>query len=922
MNKKSIRTLSSLALAVAAASSGAYGAQLEEIIVTAQKRAESLQDVPISMTAVSGDRLEDAGVTDFQSLSEYVPNLSISENAVNTIITMRGISVGANQSFEQSVGVYVDGVHYGKSRQIRTGLFDLQQVEVLRGPQGILFGKNTLAGAINVTTAEPEMGQDGISGKIALTAESNNGEIIEGNLNYSPSDNLAFRLAFRDQADDGYMKNSFAGAPSDMPSTDEEIWRFTAMWNPGENSSVKFTHGESSYERIGANSTQMNWAPNSSLGAADAVMFGVVGTVFPTFGADVNANDGTTIFRDSTTLSGCDLESYVKAQGRYGVGSNSASSCDNDGERPEGTYTETADTALVIDIESESGYSFHSVTGRNTYDYQDGMDADWLPLNFVGRADISNYEQTSQEFRISSPADERFSFVGGVYWSESEQEIDRTVVVDGTLGYPDAVFGVTAFGNWNNVGQRSALALPVKSIATPGLKAATDAAAGEGTWDAMTLDMQDAALESFLTGGTAGALTALGSFAIPNVTMWDQAGRMSYYNQKTDTTAAFFQGTYRLTDDLTLTAGVRYTEEEKEAIASADLVSSAGDNFTTPDEGEFLALMQDALFGVYAHSFNEKRDTDQVVPAVNLQWAQSDTNNFYISYSEGFKSGGFNSVDDQNPVIEEDGTVLRTEPGVGFEYDDETAESWEIGGKHVFMDGAMNFNWAYFDSTYENQQVSTFVGLGFVVANAASSSISGLEMDMAWQATDKLRLGASLSFLDGQYDNFDKAGCTAFQASELLALNEAAPGGELRSDSPVTKAAGCQQQFLGDGSPSGSSQDISGGQLGSDYEGALTADYVSTLSNGTVWYAGIDVNFVDDYYMTGDLDPIDVQKGYEKVNLRLGLKGDDWDLMFFGRNITNEITAAGAADTPLASGAHFRYMAPGEIYGARFSYSF
>ena len=73
---------------------------------------------------------------------------------------------------------------------------------------------------------------------------------------------------------------------------------------------------------------------------------------------------------------------------------------------------------LVIDIESDSGYSFHSVTGRNTYDYQDGMDADWMPVQFVGRSDISNYEQTSQEFRIASPTDERFSFVAGVYWSE------------------------------------------------------------------------------------------------------------------------------------------------------------------------------------------------------------------------------------------------------------------------------------------------------------------------------------------------------------------------------------------------------------------------------------------------------------------------------------------------------------------------
>jgi len=919
--KTSFRNMSALALAIATASGGALGAQLEEIIVTAQKRAQSLQDVPISMTAVSGQKMDDSGITNFEQLSEFVPNLSITENAVNTIISMRGISIGANQSFEQSVGVYVDGVHFGKSRQLRTGLFDLQQIEVLRGPQGILFGKNTLAGAINVTTAEPEMGSEGLNGKIAVTAESNDGETIEGNLNYSPADNLAFRLAFRDQEDDGYMTNSFPGAPTSMPTTDEQIWRFTTMWNPSENSSVKFTQSESKFERIGASSTQMNWLPNDPVGAADGVMFALVDMVFPKFGAEANANDGSHMYRDSITLGGCALEEHVKNEGRYNIGSNSSAACDAGGERPEGTYTETKDTSLIIDIKSDSGYTFHSVTGRNTYDYQDGIDADWLPVEFIGRADISNYEQTSQEFRISSPTDERFSFVAGVYWSEAEQEIDRVVQVNGTLGYPDAVTGITTVGNWNNVGQSSALALPVKSIATPGLKAATDEAFEAGTWDSMTLDAQDAALEDFLTGGSPQAAMALASFAIEDQTMWRTAGRVSYYNQKTDTTAVFFQGTYELTDDLTLTAGVRYTEEEKSAIASADLTSSTT-GYATLDTNPYLALMQAGLFEVYAHSFNEKRSTNQVIPAMNLQWAQSDTNNFYVSYSEGFKSGGFNSVDDQNPVIEADGTILSTVPGVGFEYDDETAESWEIGGKHVLMDGAMNFNWAYFDSTYEDQQVSTFVGLGFVVANAASSSISGLEMDMAWQATDELRLSASLAFLDGQYDNFDAAGCTAIQASALLALNKAAPGGELRSNSPVTIAAGCQQQFLGDGTPSGSSQDISGGQLGTDYSGSLSADYVSALSNGTVWYTGIDLNFTDDYFMTGDLDPVDVQKGYEKVNLRMGLRGDEWDLMVFGRNITDEITAAGAADTPLASGAHFRYMAPGRIYGARFSYSF
>ena len=171
MKTTSFRTLSALAVAIGTIPSGASAAQLEEVIVTAQKRAESLQDVPISMTAISGDKISEANIQTMGDLSSYVPNLGISENAVNSIISMRGIGVGANQSFEQSVGVYVDGIHYGKSRQVRTGLFDLAQVEVLRGPQGILFGKNTLAGAINVTSASAVVG-DAMNGKVVLAAKA------------------------------------------------------------------------------------------------------------------------------------------------------------------------------------------------------------------------------------------------------------------------------------------------------------------------------------------------------------------------------------------------------------------------------------------------------------------------------------------------------------------------------------------------------------------------------------------------------------------------------------------------------------------------------------------------------------------------------------------------------------------------------
>jgi outer membrane receptor protein involved in Fe transport len=141
MNKKSIHALSGLALAVAVASSGVGAAELEEIIVTAQKRAESLQDVPMSMSAISGERIEEAGMQSLADMSEFIPNFTIEYNATNSIISMRGIGVGANQAFEQSVGTYVDGIHYGRSRQVRSGLFDVEQLEVLRGPQGVLLAK-------------------------------------------------------------------------------------------------------------------------------------------------------------------------------------------------------------------------------------------------------------------------------------------------------------------------------------------------------------------------------------------------------------------------------------------------------------------------------------------------------------------------------------------------------------------------------------------------------------------------------------------------------------------------------------------------------------------------------------------------------------------------------------------------------------
>jgi len=881
-----VKTFAKVALsaAVASLSVTAFGQALEEVVVTAQKRTESLQDVPISVTAISGEMIQNASIRSFSELGAYVPNFTISENAVNTIIEMRGISIGANQSFEQSVGMFVDGVHYGRSRQARLGLFDLEQVEVLRGPQGILFGKNTLAGAVNIRTAGPKVGE-GLSGRFAASFESDNGEYFEGHISNSFSDTFAMRFAMMDRSIDGYNENSAPNAARpNMPATDETIFRIGAQWEPSEATSVSFRYTYSDFLRTGSTGTVTKFGPTIVDGvgpvvpASNAAMYAVMGFGFPGFSESI-----TDAYRDGLSI------------GAAGIG-------DTGSERLDGTDTENQEFSLNIQHEFANGMTLNSITGVSEYEFEDGIDADFLPVRFIGRSDNQEYNQFYQEIRLASDQDGAFSWVAGANYIDSKQEIDRMVSVDGTFGNP----GLTALITGG---------LPTILAYSPAQLAGAAASFGLPP--------------GFLPVGVEG------------LTMWSQVGRLSRWQQETESWAVFLQGTFNITDNLTLTAGVRYTEEDKSADAQTWLNSTAQGLATktadpiaglaTGDFGNFLQQsLQGALFDSYAHHFIEDRSTDQTIPAVSLNWTVSDDHMLYASYSEGFKSGGFNAVDDQNPVFVPAPTaecpdqVCRTQPGTGFEYDDETAWSFEVGGKHTFLDGRMRVNWAYYNSEYEDQQVSTFVGLGFVVTNAASTEIQGFELDAAFQVTERLRLNMAFGTVDGEYGSFEGAGCTAQQQAGMQALSILSGG--LTPNSPVTSVTvdgrTCSQKFLGNGVPSGQSQDLSGAKIGAaEYSGSFGAQYVQPLGSMT-WFTELDVNFIDDYFMTGDLDSNDVQEGYEFINIRTGLRGENWMLMLYGRNITDELTASGAADVPLARGSHFQYRARGEVWGIQAAWEF
>jgi outer membrane receptor protein involved in Fe transport len=818
------------ALALAGAGS-AVTAQpmLEEVIVTAQKRAQSLQDVPISVTALQGEKIKDAGIPDMTALADFVPNLHIAKASVNTNIYMRGVGSGNNAGFEQSVGMYIDGVYMGRGYQYRNGFLDIERVEVLRGPQGTLFGRNTVAGAMNVTTASPDIGGD-TTGEIAVFAESNGGMGGEGFIESSFTDTFAARVAYRYNETEGYVSNTFLG--EDEPELESESYRITLAWEPTDNLATTFKYSHSDAERVGAPSAtwlflspeqRAEQVPNAS--AFADIAYNLMDANFPDFG-NIAGQDFTT-FRDN---------GYGQsAEDGLGIGKN-----------PDGDDAEVDNFVLNVDW-SVGDYTITGITGWSEYEFVANIDADWLPLQFIARDDDETFDQFSQELRIASPGGEFFDFVAGLYYDESSLAIDRRVTFDINMDglVPDL--------------------LGVESLLT------------------------------LLTGGAYG----------PN-----QIGRNHVYELDTTSYAAFFQGTFNITDYLRVTLGVRYTEEEKDVV-STQFLSDSDTGMGVASDNFFLAQVQATNFNTYAYNYSDDRKTDDLIPSINVQWDVGDDSMLYVSFSQGFKSGGFTAADDGEPgdliagsfPCENVGGRVNiedcydpTNPNEDFEFEDESVDAYEIGGKHTLLGGAMTLNWAAFYTEYDNLQTSIFQGISFGVTNASAAEITGIEVDARWAATENLMIGGNVAWLDAEYSDFTDAPCTAIQLD-------------------FDPACGTPQGFT--------NNDLTGEptNYASDYSASLFWDYIIPLDSMEMFISG-DINYRDEFNSSGDNDPNDVIDAYTKVNLRMGIRGDQWEVMAYGRNIFDEAALQQSFDTPVLAGSHSYFMDEGEVFGLRGKYSF
>lgn len=356
---------------------------LEEVIVTATKRAQGMQDVPIALSVMNEQKITEQGIGTLEEMAVFMPNVHIAEGGAGDSLFIRGVGSGINYGFEQSVGTFIDGVYFGRGQASRSAFLDVARVEILKGPQSTLFGKNTVAGAISITTARPG---DEFEGSVEVTAEPEfDGLGATLTLSGPITDNFGARFVIKKDDTDGYMKNTFKNR--DERQEENLVGRLVLDWAPTDTLSVSFK-GE-----LGETQT---------IGRQDLIS---VATPFATEryqAADPNFNASFGYDKSSQNISGLDSDDQF-----------------HDSEWRIGTLTAEWDIGE---------FTIKSITGYVDYEFQNYLDSDYGPLEFLARGRDESHEQWTQEFLLSSPTGQTIEYLAGFFYQD--ETLDHTSVTD------------------------------------------------------------------------------------------------------------------------------------------------------------------------------------------------------------------------------------------------------------------------------------------------------------------------------------------------------------------------------------------------------------------------------------------------------------------------------------------------------------
>ena len=693
----------SVATAVTALScSVAAQSLLEEVVVTAQKRDQGLQDVGIAVSAFTGDQLRAFDATDSFDIAAYTPGVHISGNLAgqNTQFTIRGVTQNDfNDIIESPNAVYLDEGYIAIAQAQTFALLDLERVEILKGPQGTLFGRNATGGVVSFFSKKPNFEEfEGFVqadwGQFDVPNNANRFS-IEGAFGGPISDTMAIRAAFRHSEQDPYLENLY---PQGQPEFNVFGLPFFPIGDPGEGSGADLGDDDTTVGRLTLSirpsdrmeitvsgnyaDSELSTGPYQSKSTIALVedvdgrseVYNVIDTpanetrlsILTAGGVDTGLDGGGDGLVDSPFGPGnC---AAIGLCARMAPGADFFGYLDPDGDDftfssdfafDDQGSTENAGLNARIEYELQNGLSFVSVTDHKSYKKKLFIDVDAAPVNQLANYGSVDATSFTQEFRLSGGS-ERSDWVVGAYYLNIDTDSSNALKAP-----PNSIFGV--------------IALPADVVTISSLE--------------------------------------------------------------TDSYSVFGQYEYQLTDAMRLIGGVRLMREEKDFVGNWGLTPSMGNDQVSYDTSMYIpnaAGAGDPLS--YQDDLSESFWTGKL----QLDYTPTDDLLIYAGVNRGVKAGSFNAA-----LL---GAYLGGGGNAGVPYDEEVLTSFEVGFKSTIAGGAARLNGSAYYYDYADYQAFLFVGVGGNSVNLDAETY-GAEIELQASPTDRLDLILSASYVDATIDD-------------------------------------------------------------------------------------------------------------------------------------------------------------------------
>ncbi|MHA7821060.1 MAG: TonB-dependent receptor [Erythrobacter sp.] len=830
------------------------------IIVTATRRASDVQDIPIAVTAVTPAQLENQGINNIQTLGSVAPSFNIQSSQTEsqgTSIRIRGIgTTGNNIGLESAVGVFIDGVYQSRPGIALGELVDVQQVEVLRGPQGTLFGRNTTAGALVVRNKAPDLNS---FGGFAQASYGNYDFInVQGAVNTPVSDSLGFRFTGAYRKRDGFLIDATG---DDVNDRDRYMLRGQMLWEPNADISLRIIgdYQESNEKCCDA----VTMSPGAGQSAADIAASYPNGFNQPFLPAVTGQTRAIALDSDDQFSNG---NGFVNNTEQWGISGELVWNFGDVEFTGLVAYRDFLGESVQDDFQGTQVYSVAGVT------------EDVLPPTFD---DITTF---TAEARLQGTAfNDVLDWLVGVYYADEDIVEEASL----TLG-PDfqAVVGQANFG-------------PVLGPLAPNY---------------LGLVAQSGA---YLTSLGAGAPDPT-IFATPISA--DNSFGYNRYEQQGESFSVFTHNIFNVTDELSFTLGARYVDDKKDgsynqldsnnpaclaglALAGsigADIAAGnviAGPNGTIIGAGTLTALSAvidpqvagalataelanpAAFIGCFPFAapalgvsflpreFDLTFEDDEFIYTGQIAWEPNPDLLTYASFTHGYKAGGFNL----------DSTAAAS--GGDPRFRSEEIDSYEVGVKATILQGRGRANFAFFYNELSDFQVLEFTGTQFQTFNVDDVTAKGVEAEFFAQWTPYISNSLAITYTDAQYgDDCDASFIAAGGPNPALELC-----GTALTNAPELV-----------------------GVFGMTYDGPLFSE------NGWDFLANVNVRYESERRtstkgllsaggtITGPV-AFDLQEDHFKVNARIGFTSPDEiiGVELWARNLTNEITRGITFNTPL-----------------------